>query len=70
VSNNANSRKYELIKINSYFFFENDDFSYLGKVTQTSGEKIKIYFNEHSFGNHRKTYRLILFTNKNSVFPI
>lgn len=64
----ANLRKKELIELNPSFFHEKDTLTYLGKAMLSSGENMEIYFNEYSFGNNRKTYRIIIFENNDSIF--
>lgn len=64
----TNLRKKELIELNSSFFHEEDTLTYLGKAMLSSDENIEIYFNEYSFGNNRKTYRIIIFENNDSIF--
>lgn len=65
---NSEFKKKELIELNPSFFHEKDTLTYLGKAMLSSGENMEIYFNEYSFGNNRKTYRIIIFENNDSIF--
>ena len=55
--------KQELINIKPQYFYKEDNLSYLGFITTCDGNEIKVYFNEHLFGNNRMTCRLVFFLN-------